>query len=171
MSTTTASARGRRLLATALLVFGSMLSIAHARAILGVDLGSLYMKVALVQSGSPLEIVTNLHSKRKTEQMVLFDNNQRFYGADAAALLARKAQKTPAGFSILLGRDDQHPVVRVSLSVSVFVLDSLCSQFREGLQRQLVILLSHSLTDSPISALSLSLVDVILITESMDAFS
>jgi hypoxia up-regulated 1 len=94
-----------------------MFSTASARAILGVDLGSLYMKVALVQSGSPLEIVTNLHSKRKTEQMVLFDNNQRFYGADAAALLARKAQKTPAGFSILLGRDDQHPVVRVSLFI------------------------------------------------------
>jgi len=34
---------------------------AIAKAILGVDLGSLYMKVALVQRGSPLEIVTNLH--------------------------------------------------------------------------------------------------------------
>jgi len=89
-----------------------------ARAILGVDLGSLYMKVALVQSGSPLEIVTNLHSKRKTEQMILFDNNQRFYGADASALLARKSQKTPAAMSVLLGRDDQHPVVEVSFHYS-----------------------------------------------------
>jgi hypoxia up-regulated 1 len=88
--------------------------IVAARAILGVDLGSLYMKVALVQSGSPLEIVTNLHSKRKTEQMVLFDNNhQRFYGADAASLLARKSQKTPAAMSLMLGRDEQHPVVQV----------------------------------------------------------
>jgi len=86
----------------------------EARAILGVDLGSLYMKVALVQSGSPLEIVTNLHSKRKTEQMILFDNQQRFYGSDASALLARKSQKTPAAMSVLLGRDDRHPVVEVS---------------------------------------------------------
>lgn len=87
--------------------------VASARAILGVDLGSLYMKVALVQSGSPLEIVTNLHSKRKTEQMILFDANQRFYGADAAALLARKSHTTPSAMSLMLGRDDQHPVVKV----------------------------------------------------------
>jgi hypoxia up-regulated 1 len=84
-----------------------------ARAILGVDLGSLYMKVALVQSGSPLEIVTNLHSKRKTEQMILFDQNQRFYGADAASLLARKSHQTPEAMSVLLGRDEKHPIVQV----------------------------------------------------------
>lgn len=87
-----------------------------ARALLGVDLGSLYMKVALVQSGtkgSPFEIVTNLHSKRKTEQMILFDREQRFYGADASSLLARKSQKTPAAMSLMLGRDDEHPVVQV----------------------------------------------------------
>lgn len=89
-----------------------------ARAILGVDLGSLYMKVALVQSGSPLEIVTNLHSKRKTEQMILFDANQRFYGADAAALLQRKSHTTPTAMSVMLGRDDQHPVVKVSLETT-----------------------------------------------------
>ena len=65
---------------------------ALAKAILGVDLGSLYMKVALVQRGSPLEIVTNMHSKRKTEQMVLFDSDTRFYGADANSLIARKPQ-------------------------------------------------------------------------------
>lgn len=88
--------------------------MAEARAILGVDLGSLYMKVALVQSGSPLEIVTNLHSKRKTEQMILFDREQRFYGADASSLLARKAHQTPAAMTVLLGRDDRHPIVEVS---------------------------------------------------------
>ena len=64
-------------------------TITLSKAILGVDLGSLYMKVALVQRNSPLEIVTNLHSKRKTEQMVLFDAGSRFYGADASSLMAR----------------------------------------------------------------------------------
>ena len=88
--------------------------VVQARAILGVDLGSLYMKVALVQRGSPLEIVTNLHSKRKTEQMILFDNNnQRFYGADANALLARKSNKTPQSMSVFLGKDEDHPTVKV----------------------------------------------------------
>ena len=86
---------------------------ALAKAILGVDLGSLYMKVALVQRGSPLEIVTNLHSKRKTEQMILFDAGTRFYGADADSLIGRKPTKTPQGFSIFLGRKDDHPSVQV----------------------------------------------------------
>lgn len=84
------------------------------RAILGIDLGSLYMKVALVQSGAPLEIVTNLHSKRKTEQMILFERGQRFYGADANALVQRKSQLTPVSMSVMLGKDDVHPTVKVS---------------------------------------------------------
>jgi molecular chaperone DnaK (HSP70) len=87
--------------------------LVSAKAILGVDLGSLYMKVALVQRGAPLEIVTNMHSKRKTEQMILFDQNARFYGADASSLLARKPTQTPVGFSIMLGRDEDHPAVKV----------------------------------------------------------
>lgn len=86
------------------------------RAILGIDLGSLYMKVALVQSGAPLEIVTNLHSKRKTEQMILFDRGQRFYGADANALLARKSQLTPVSMSVMLGKDELHPTVKVRMT-------------------------------------------------------
>jgi hypoxia up-regulated 1 len=89
-----------------------------AKAILGVDLGSLYMKVALVQRGAPLEIVTNMHSKRKTEQMILFDQGTRFYGADASSLLARKPTKTPVAMSIMLGRDEDHPAVKVRLNSS-----------------------------------------------------
>ena len=84
------------------------------KAILGIDLGSLYMKVALVQRNSPLEIVTNLHSKRKTEQMVLFDQGTRFYGADANSLMGRKPHLTPQAMSILLGRKEDHPTVEVS---------------------------------------------------------
>lgn len=96
-----------------LLLLGASLSGASAKAILGVDLGSLYMKVALVQRNSPLEIVTNLHSKRKTEQMVLFDQGSRFYGADASSLMARKPHLTPSQMTILLGRAHDHPTVEV----------------------------------------------------------
>lgn len=71
------------------------------------------MKVALVQRNSPLEIVTNLHSKRKTEQMVLFDAGSRFYGADASSLMARKPHLTPSQMSVMLGRDAEHPSVQV----------------------------------------------------------
>jgi hypoxia up-regulated 1 len=94
-------------------VAGGLISCVSAKAILGIDMGSLYMKVALVQRGAPLEIVTNLHSKRRTEQMILFDQGSRFFGADASSLLARKPTKTPAGMSVMLGRDENHPAVKV----------------------------------------------------------
>ena len=76
------------------------------------------MKVALVQRNSPLEIVTNLHSKRRTEQMVLFDQNTRFYGADANSMAARKPDKIPAGMSVMLGREAEHPTVKVGKTLS-----------------------------------------------------
>ena len=98
--------------------------VTTGRAILGVDLGSLYMKVALVQSGAPLEIVTNLHSKRKTEQMILFDRGQRFYGADANALLARKSQMTPVSMSLMLGKDELHPTVKVDVMIFIVIVNS-----------------------------------------------
>jgi len=96
-----------------LLLLGASISSASAKAILGVDVGSLYMKVALVQRNAPLEIVTNLHSKRKTEQMVLFDQGSRFYGADASSLMARKPHLTPSQMTVLLGRAHDHPSVEV----------------------------------------------------------
>ena len=89
----------------------SLPSLVDSKSILGIDLGSLYMKVALVRRNSPLEIVTNMHSKRKTEQMVLFDAGSRFYGADASSLLARKPHLTPTQMSVLLGRGATHPAV------------------------------------------------------------
>jgi len=69
------------------------------------------MKVALVQRNAPLEIIVNMHSKRKTEQMILFDSGTRFYGSDASSLIARKPTFTPYSTSLLLGRDENHPVV------------------------------------------------------------
>jgi len=110
----------------------SSMTYVSARAILGVDLGSVYMKVALVQRGAPLEIVTNMHSKRKTEQMILFDQGARLYGSDANSLLARKPTKTPMGMSIMLGRDEDHPSVKV-LSDRHYPLTPKYNETRNGL--------------------------------------
>lgn len=73
------------------------------------------MKVALVQRNAPLEIVVNMHSKRKTEQMILFDAGTRFYGSDASSLIARKPTFTPYSMNMLLGRDESHPIVQSQL--------------------------------------------------------
>ncbi|KAL7476656.1 hypothetical protein ACHAW6_002501 [Cyclotella cf. meneghiniana] len=91
------------ILLLALLVMACHPLMALSKAILGMDLGSLYMKVALVQHNSPLEIMTNLHSKRKTEQMVLFDQGSCFYGAGASSLMACKPHLTTSQMSVLVG--------------------------------------------------------------------
>lgn len=110
----------------------SSMTYVSAKAILGVDLGSIYMKVALVQRGAPLEIVTNMHSKRKTEQMILFDQGTRLYGSDASSLLARKPTNVPLGMSVMLGRDEDHPAVKV-LSERHYPLTPEYNETRKGL--------------------------------------
>jgi len=117
--------------ATAGLLLSSMTYVS-AKAILGVDLGSIYMKVALVQRGAPLEIVTNMHSKRKTEQMILFDQGTRLYGSDASSLMARKPTKTPIAMSVMLGRDEDHPAVKV-LGERHYPLTPAYNETRNGL--------------------------------------
>ena len=111
----TPSPRRRRALLPVLLGLCLHAAPAASKAILGIDLGATFMKVALVKRNSPLEIVTNMHSKRRTEQMVLFDQGTRFYGADANSMAARKPSKIPSLMSVMLGRDDAHPTVKVSL--------------------------------------------------------
>ena len=48
---------------TIALLFGSIFYVTNG-AIIGIDLGSKYFKVALVKPGTPFEIVTNVHTKR-----------------------------------------------------------------------------------------------------------
>lgn len=85
-----------------------------------------------MQRGAPLEIVTNMHSKRKTEQMILFDQGTRLYGSDANSLLARKPTKTPVAMSVMLGRDGDHPAVKI-LSERHFPLVPEYNETRKGL--------------------------------------
>ncbi|GMH78695.1 hypothetical protein TrLO_g1449 [Triparma laevis f. longispina] len=95
---------------SALLLLCITYSVA-ANSIMGIDMGSQTFKVGLVRRGAPLEIVVNMHSKRKTETMVLFDQGSRFFGADASSLQTRKPLATPSMMSLLLGRDSSHPSV------------------------------------------------------------
>ena len=57
--------------------------------VIGIDFGTEFMKVALVQPGSPLEIVTNTVSKRKSETVVACVRGERLF----AARLRTQAQK------------------------------------------------------------------------------
>jgi hypoxia up-regulated 1 len=95
-------------------------------------MGSQTFKLGLVSRGKPLEIVTNLHSKRKTETMVLFDQGSRFYGADASSLQTRKPLQTPAMINLLCGRDEAHPAVQ-DLSTKSYPVPFTFNTTRGGL--------------------------------------
>ncbi len=74
-------------------------SVSALSAVLGVDLGTEYIKAALVKPGIPLEIVLTKDSRRKETSAVAFKPPQngakpgsypeRAYGSDAMALFPR----------------------------------------------------------------------------------
>ncbi|KAF5857665.1 lumenal Hsp70 protein [Aspergillus alliaceus] len=83
---------------------------AAGSAVIGIDVGTEYLKAALVKPGIPLEIVLTKDSKRKESAAVAFkptrDNApfpERFYGGDALALAARYPDDVYANLKTLLG--------------------------------------------------------------------
>lgn len=95
-----------------LLLFASSFHVTSAL-VLGIDLGSLFFKVALVKPGNPFTIVTNTASKRKTETAMAFnDENARQFAGDAKNLMTRKPLQTFTFARTLLGRNSTHPITR-----------------------------------------------------------
>ncbi|KAK2733613.1 lumenal Hsp70 protein [Onygenales sp. PD_40] len=84
---------------------------AAGSAVIGIDLGTEYIKAALVKPGVPLEIVLTKDSKRKEAAAVAFKPARehdavfpdRFYGGDALSLAARFPDDVFANLKVLLG--------------------------------------------------------------------
>lgn len=105
-----------------LFLFSSTASAASA--VIGVDLGTEYIKAALVKPGIPLEIVLTKDSRRKETSAVAFKPSksgalpegsypERFYGADAIALQARFPGDVYPNLKHLLGVSSDSDVVKV----------------------------------------------------------
>lgn len=79
--------------------------------VIGIDLGTQYLKAALVKPGIPLEIVLTKDSRRKEAAAVAFkptrDSDaafpERFYGSDAVSLAPRFPDDVYANLKPLLG--------------------------------------------------------------------
>ena len=95
-----------------LLLFST--SASAASAVLGIDLGTEYLKGAIVKPGTPLEIVLTKDSKRKEAATVAFKPSkaqtsdpeafpERLYGGDAVALAARFPEDVYPNLKSLLG--------------------------------------------------------------------
>lgn len=83
------------------------------QAVLGIDLGTEYIKAALVKPGIPLDIVLTKDSRRKETSAVAFKPSrggpqdgqfpERFYGSDAMAFAARFPHEVYPNLKALLG--------------------------------------------------------------------
>ena len=69
-----------------LVFFLTFLSLSHS-AVLSIDYGADWFKVALVKPGVPLDVVLNTESKRKTEAVVTFKGSERYFGSNGANLV------------------------------------------------------------------------------------
>ncbi|WQF82015.1 Putative Heat shock protein 70 family [Colletotrichum destructivum] len=91
-------------------------------AVLGIDLGTEYIKAALVKPGIPLDIVLTKDSRRKEISAVTFKPLQggpksgvypeRLYGSDAIALSARFPHDVYPNLKTLLGLSVDDPIVQ-----------------------------------------------------------
>ncbi|OLN87258.1 Hypoxia up-regulated protein 1 [Colletotrichum chlorophyti] len=91
-------------------------------AVLGVDLGTEYIKAVLVKPGVPLDIVLTKDSRRKEISAVTFKPPQggpkpgvypeRLYGSDAIALAARFPHDVYPNLKTLLGLSAEDPIVQ-----------------------------------------------------------
>ncbi|GAW13223.1 hypothetical protein ANO14919_026030 [Xylariales sp. No.14919] len=101
----------RSILLSILLLFST--NVLAISAVLGVDLGTEYIKASLVKPGIPLEIVLTKDSRRKETAAVAFKPSQhalqsgfypeRAYGSDAVALAARFPGDVYPNLKTLLG--------------------------------------------------------------------
>ncbi|KAF9287722.1 hypothetical protein BGZ88_008480 [Linnemannia elongata] len=81
-------------------------------AVMAIDYGTDWFKVALVKPGIPFDIVLNAESKRKTQSAINIRGDNRAFGSEALSLATRFPQDSYIGLKRILGRDyeDDHCV-------------------------------------------------------------
>ncbi len=82
----------------------TVLAVSQAN-IIGFDLGNTFFKITLLKPGSPLTIVENTTSKRKTEAMLTIGNEVRLWSADAFNGAARFPKTTFANIGGYLAKE------------------------------------------------------------------
>ncbi|KAL6363837.1 hypothetical protein LRP88_03262 [Fusarium phalaenopsidis] len=117
-----ASSRVSPLKALLAAVFLFATNVFAVAAVLGVDLGTEFIKAALVKPGIPLEIVLTKDSRRKETSAVVFkpsrngpqkgQHPERAYGADAMALASRFPSDVYPNLKTILGLTTQDSIVQ-----------------------------------------------------------
>lgn len=100
------------ILSTAIVLF-LVAKPASGIAVMSIDLGSEFVKIAIVKPAIPMEIVLNKESKRKTPLAVTFrlDTGERFIGESALAQAVWAPRSAFTHFRDLLGKRLEDPAV------------------------------------------------------------
>uniref|UniRef100_A0A8C5R6W7 Hypoxia up-regulated protein 1 n=1 Tax=Leptobrachium leishanense TaxID=445787 RepID=A0A8C5R6W7_9ANUR len=85
-------------------------------AVMSVDLGSEWMKVAIVKPGVPMEIVLNKESRRKTPVVIALKENERLFGDNALGMAVKNPKVTFRYFQDLLGKKADNPQVQAFMT-------------------------------------------------------
>uniref|UniRef100_A0A8C6P222 Hypoxia up-regulated protein 1 n=1 Tax=Nothobranchius furzeri TaxID=105023 RepID=A0A8C6P222_NOTFU len=80
-------------------------------AVMSVDLGSEWMKMAIVKPGVPMEIVLNRESRRKTATAVCLKENERLFGDSALGVSVKNPKMVYRHLQSLLGKRHDSPQV------------------------------------------------------------
>lgn len=99
--------------AVALITLTLLPTPSSAIAVMSVDLGSEWMKVAVVTPGVPMEIAMNPESKRKTSVAVAMRDGERMFGGDAVNVGVKAPKKCYFYFLDLVGKKFDHPQVKL----------------------------------------------------------
>lgn len=110
------SQRSVSMASLALLIIATFIGISEEVAVMSIDLGSEWMKVAIVSPGVPMEIALNKESKRKTPVAIAFRNGERSFGEDAQVVGVRFPQNTFSYILDLLGKPIDNPLVQLYLN-------------------------------------------------------
>uniref|UniRef100_A0A672LKU9 Hypoxia up-regulated protein 1 n=1 Tax=Sinocyclocheilus grahami TaxID=75366 RepID=A0A672LKU9_SINGR len=78
---------------------------------MSVDLGSEWMKIALVKPGVPMEIVLNKESRRKTPVAVCLKENERLFGDSALGVAVKNPMVVYRFLQSILGKTADNPQV------------------------------------------------------------
>ncbi|XP_017158724.1 hypoxia up-regulated protein 1 isoform X2 [Poecilia reticulata] len=82
-------------------------------AVMSVDLGSEWMKMAIVKPGVPMEIVLNRESRRKTPTVVCLKENERLFGDSALGVSVKNPRTVYRHLQSLLGKKHDNLQVKV----------------------------------------------------------
>uniref|UniRef100_A0A665U4J3 Hypoxia up-regulated protein 1 n=1 Tax=Echeneis naucrates TaxID=173247 RepID=A0A665U4J3_ECHNA len=80
-------------------------------AVMSIDLGSEWMKMAIVKPGVPMEIVLNKESRRKTPTVVCLKENERLFGDSALGMSVKNPKTVFRHLQSILGKKYKNPQV------------------------------------------------------------